>query len=141
MSGRAGAVFRTAHVGRGAAFGDVDNDGDTDVVIGNASGPLQLLVNETGNRHHWIGLRLTGRGGRDMTGARVQVERADGRTLWRRARADGSYASANDPRVLVGLGGSAAPVRVRVQWPDGTREDFGEIRVDRWTTLAQGAGR
>jgi hypothetical protein len=61
--------------------------------------------------------------------------------LWRRARSDGSYASANDPRVLVGLGASADVPRVRVQWPDGTSEEFGGVPIDRWTTVTQGTGK
>jgi hypothetical protein len=141
VSRQAGAVFSVLNVGRGAAFGDIDNDGDTDVVIGNASGPLQLLVNMVGNRNHWVGLRLIGTaGGRDMLGARVAVQREGHPTLWRRARSDGSYASANDPRVLLGLGDVASTPRVRVQWPDGTSEEFGEVPADRWTTLRQGTG-
>jgi hypothetical protein len=76
-----------------------------------------------------------------MLGAKVGVTRGDGKTLWRRARADGSYASANDPRVLVGLGESAAPARVQVLWPDGTREAWTDVAVDRWTTMKQGSGR
>src|SRR5438552_845595 len=71
VSSAAGAVFNTALVGRGAAFGDVDNDGDTDVVIGNTGGPLQLLINDVGSRNHWIGLRLAAK--RDMLGARVEI--------------------------------------------------------------------
>jgi hypothetical protein len=142
VSSRAGAVFKQARVGRGAAFGDVDNDGDADVVIGNANGPLQLLVNMVGSRQHWLGLRLVGtKGGRDMLGARVAVTRGSGPVLWRRARSDGSYASANDPRVLVGLGASADVPRVRVQWPDGTSEEFGGVPIDRWTTVTQGTGK
>jgi hypothetical protein len=61
--------------------------------------------------------------------------------LWRRVRTDGSYVSANDPRVLVGLGRAAAVDRVRVVWPDGGLEEWGDIAVDRWTTLTQGTGR
>ena len=142
VSSRAGAVFKLLHVGRGAAFGDVDNDGDEDVLIGNASGPLQLLVNNVGNRRHWIGLRLMGASvARDMLGARVAVVGKNGPPLWRRARADGSYASANDPRVLVGLGDSADAPRVRVQWPDGRTEEWTEVAVDRWTTLKEGTGK
>lgn len=76
-----------------------------------------------------------------MVGARVGIVRADGSTLWRRARADGSYASANDPRVLVGLGPSAKPVRVRIVWPDGRTEEWGDVPVNRYTTLKQGTGR
>ena len=64
-----------------------------------------------GSRNHWVGLRLVGAGDADMLGARVGVVRADGTTLWRRARSDGSYASANDPRVLVGLGQADAVSR------------------------------
>ncbi len=142
VSSRAGAVFKLLHVGRGAAFGDVDNDGDEDVLIGNASGPLQLLVNNVGNRRHWIGLRLVGASvARDMLGARVAVVGKNSPPLWRRARADGSYASANDPRVLVGLGDSADAHRVRVQWPDGRTEEWPEVAVDRWTTLKEGTGK
>ena len=75
-----------------------------------------------------------------MVGARVAVTHADGTTLWRRARADGSYASANDPRVLVGLGPSAAPPRVRVLWPGGRVEEWTDVPVDRYTTLTEGTG-
>ena len=142
VTDRAGAVFQLSEVSRGAAFGDIDNDGDVDVLIGNANGPARLLVNQIGSRHHWVGLRLVGRhAGRDMVGARVAVVRANGSTAWRRARADGSYASANDPRVLVGLGESAAPVQVRVTWPDGRVETWSEVPADRYTTLREGEGR
>ena len=75
-----------------------------------------------------------------MVGARVAIVRADGRTYWRRARTDGSYASSNDPRVLVGLGESAEPVGVRVTWPDGRDEEWARVDIDRWTTLARGGG-
>jgi hypothetical protein len=71
----------------------------------------------------------------------VQIVKADGSTVWRRARADGSYASANDPRVLAGLGADTRPPQVRVQWPDGTAEEFREVPIDRWTTLRQGTDR
>jgi hypothetical protein len=61
--------------------------------------------------------------------------------LWRRVRADGSYASANDPRVVVGLGESIEPVRVRVAWPTGQTEDWASVSIDRYTTLTQGTAR
>jgi hypothetical protein len=141
VSAQAGRAFSSLEVGRGAAFGDVDNDGDTDIVVANAAGPLQLLVNDVGNRQHWLGLRLLDAAGkRDMLGARVQIIRSGMPTLWRRARSDGSYASANDPRVLVGLGTSTAAPRVRVLWPDGSSEDFPGVSIDRWTTFKQRTG-
>jgi hypothetical protein len=142
VTGRAGAVFQLAEVSRGAAFGDIDNDGDVDALIANAAGPARLLINQIGSRRHWIGLRLVDqRARRDMVGARVGVMLANGSTLWRRARADGSYASANDPRVLVGLGESAAPVQVRVIWPGGRVETWSDVPPDKYTTLREGEGR
>lgn len=142
VSSRAGSMFASAEVGRGAAFGDVDNDGDTDVLVANGAGPARLLVNTIGSRNHWLGLRLVSASARrDALGARVEVLRATGATLVRRARADGSYASANDPRVLVGLGNSAGAQRVRVTWPDGTSEEWPAVPVDRYTTLTQGTAK
>jgi hypothetical protein len=140
ISLRAGAYFRKTGVGRGAAFGDLDNDGDTDVVIGQAAGAIRLLINNRGGDSHWVGLRLTGTR-RDMTGARIDVTAAGGRVLRRRARSDGSYASASDPRVVVGLGGSAVPVDVRVLWPDGRTEEWTSVPADRYTTLREGTAR
>ncbi|HEV8393108.1 MAG TPA: CRTAC1 family protein [Vicinamibacterales bacterium] len=124
---------------RGAAFGDVDNDGDTDVVVANNGGPAQLLLNAIGQRQHWVGLRLRTAAGSDALGARVAVTTASGQTRWRRARADGSYASANDPRILVGLGNSAGPVTVHVTWPGGRVEDA-RVEIDRYTTVVEGGG-
>jgi hypothetical protein len=78
---------------------------------------------------------------RDALGARVEVMRQAGPALWRRARSDGSYASANDPRVLIGLGSSKDPVRLKVLWPDGRSEEFNNTPIDRFTTLTEGAAK
>lgn len=142
VSNSAGSMFAAAEVGRGAAFGDVDNDGDTDVLVMNGAGPVRLLVNNLGARNHWLGLRLIATGvARDAVGARVEIRRAAGPTLVRRAHADGSYASANDPRVLAGLGTSTEAPRVRVTWPDGSSEEWSSVAIDRYTTLVQGQAR
>ena len=142
VTGQAGAALGSSEVSRGAAFGDVDNDGDTDVVVANDSGPVRLLINNVGNNKHWVGVRVVGRHPRgDTIGARVGVMRANAPTLWRRARVDGSYASANDPRVLFGLGDTSKIDEVRVEWPDGTAEEWTNVPVDRYTTLKAGEGR
>jgi enediyne biosynthesis protein E4 len=140
VSARAGVVFALSEVGRGAAFGDVDNDGDVDVLVGNNNGPVRLLVNQAAGSNHWVGLRLVGANGRDQVGARVRVS-TSGAVRHRRARADGSYGSANDPRVHVGLGASATPSDVTVQWPSGRLETFASVPADRYTTLTEGTGK
>jgi hypothetical protein len=134
VTARGGAAFDLSEVGRGAAFGDIDNDGDIDVVVNNNNGPARLLINNIGNRNHWIGLRV-------RLGARVAVVLDDGTTRWRRARADGSYASAHDPRVLVGLGQATHVAKVRVLWPDGKTEEWSNIAIDRYTTLTEGRSK
>jgi hypothetical protein len=139
-SERGGEAFARAEVGRGAAFGDVDNDGDADVLVTNNNGPARLLLNRAGNIRPWIGLRLLTAGGRDALGARVEVIRRDGPSLWRRAGTDGSYCSARDPRVLVGLGSAADVTAVRVRWPSGRIETFGPPPRGRYVDLREGTG-
>ena len=133
-----GAEFSVLEVSRGAAFGDVDNDGDTDFLVTNNNGPARLFLNQVGNRNHWLGLRLVGKSGRDMLGAQVEIVLNDNKILRRRARTDGSYLSGNDPRVLVGLGAATRVKVVRVRWPDGAVEEWKDVSIDRYTTLKQG---
>lgn len=142
VSGAAGKVFELSEVSRSAAFGDIDNDGDTDVLIGNNNGPVRLLRNNIGNRRHWTGLRMVGRtAARDMIGTRVAVLRDGSPALWRRARSDGSYGSANDPRVLIGLGDRPKISAIRAIWPSGREEEWPAVPAGRWTTLKEGSGR
>ena len=134
---QAGQNFQLLEVSRGAAFGDIDNDGDTDVLVTNNNGPVRLLLNESGNRNHWLGLRLVDKTGRDMLGASVEVVVTKNQILRRRVRTDGSYLSANDPRVLVGLGNATRVEAVRVRWPDGATVELKAPTVDRYTTIRQ----
>jgi len=138
---RAGAAWRLSEVSRGAAFGDVDDDGDTDVLVINNAGPARLLLNQVGSARPWLGLRLLGADGRrDQLGARVEVRRRGGPTLWRRARTDGSYLVSNDPRVLVGLGEASEVTAVRVHWPSGRSEEWAGLPLRAYTTLREGTG-
>ncbi len=135
VSKQAGRYFARADVGRGAAFGDLDNDGDTDILVANNAGPARLLRNDIGSRADWLGLDVRGRNGGPAIGARVELRFADGFSRWYSVRTDGSYASAKDPRILVGLGSGKGPQEVRVHWLDGKRETWKGLPVNRYATL------
>ncbi len=140
VSARAGPAFALAEVSRGAAFGDVDRDGDVDVLQANNNGPARLLVDQVGQDRAWVAFDLVDGRGAPALGARVGVERPGGPILWRRVRLDGSYASANDSAVVVGLGGSDRISAVRVVWPDGRRQRFEGIEAGRRWRLERSAG-
>ena len=135
-----------SEVSRGAAFGDLDNDGDRDVVILNNQESARVLLNTVGQDRPWLGLRLTDATGRvDQLGARVEIQLEDGRTLLRRVHTDGSYASASDPRIQVGLGveGSSEAVGIEdilVHWVQGATERFSAPEPGLYHTLRQGSG-
>jgi enediyne biosynthesis protein E4 len=133
----AGPAFASLRVGRGVAAGDLDNDGDVDLVVFNNSGAAQVLLNQSAGRH-WIGVRvLDGRHKRDALQTRVElVRRAGG--LWRRVQVDGSYASSSDPRVVFGLAADASPQTVRVHWAGGAPETFTGLAADRYWVLEAG---
>jgi hypothetical protein len=139
-SAAAGPPFQLSEVGRGAAFGDIDNDGSIDIVVSNNNGPARLLLNQTAPRGHWLEVRLQGvKCNRDGIGARVAVLVKGQKPVWRRAHTDGSYLSASDVRVHFGLGQNTQ-AQVLVEWPDGVKEAWSGI-CDSIITLRQGTGR
>jgi hypothetical protein len=136
VSQKVGPAFEASHVSRGAAFGDVDNDGDTDVLICNNNGPVQLLLNQRGSNNNWLGIRVLDAEGRsDVLQTRIQVVDAAGNSLWRRVHTDGSYCSASDPRVIVGLGNRTKVPSVIVHWPDGKTQRWADLPTNQYTTL------
>ena len=141
-SGEAGAALQLSEVGRGAAFGDINNDGAIDIVVSNNNGPARLLLNQAGVRGHWLEVRLQGtRSNRDGIGARVAVLRNGAKPLWRRAHTDGSYLSSSDIRVHFGLGASPEIQAVVVEWPSGLKEKWDNVRGDSFVTLREGTGK
>ncbi|MDX1382158.1 MAG: CRTAC1 family protein [Thermoanaerobaculia bacterium] len=140
VSARGGDGFRELEVSRGAAFGDVDNDGDIDVLVSNNSGPARLLINGVGQESRWIGLALRSDGGVGI-GSVVTVTTEDGAVLRRRVRTSMSYASSSDPRVLVGLGAAGRVAEVRVRWLEGGYESYGALEPGRYHVLRRGAGK
>jgi enediyne biosynthesis protein E4 len=138
VSASSGGAFSALQIGRGVATGDLDNDGDTDVIAFNNSGPARVLMNNAGDRQHWIGIRaVDGKFRRDVAQARI-VLAGKGRDRTRRIRTDGSYASASDPRVLFGLGPDTSSRTVRVHWGRDHVEEFRGLEVDRYWLLESG---
>ncbi len=141
ISDQAGPAFNEDLVSRGAAFGDIDNDGDTDCLVSNNGGPVQLFLNTVGQDRSWIGLRVVhGSPERDGLGGVVELRLGDGRTITRRVRTGMSYASSSDPRVLFGLAEAVTTDEMRVRWPDGVEETFDALELRRYHTLRRGEG-
>lgn len=132
-----GPYFDAGHVGRGAAFGDLDDDGDIDIVVNHKDGPPAVLRNDTPAGGHWIRLRLVGtRSNRDAVGTRVEVEvevevEAGGRTIFRQVKTGVSILSSNDPRLLIGVGAATEVARLTIRWPAGAVSAREHVATDR----------
>jgi hypothetical protein len=140
VSDKAGPYFREKLVGRGLATADYNNDGLPDLAFSHNAGPLKLLRNATTTRNHWIRLDLFGdgrRSNRNAIGARVEVE-AGGRKLVRFVHGGGSYLSASDRRLTVGLGAAERADRVTVTWPSGDKQEYRNLDAGKGWRLEQG---
>lgn len=127
---RGGTAALLVHASRGAAFGDLDNDGGVDVVVVNRDAPTYVLSNRLVGRGDWLLVRVLDEHGRDAIGASLTL-RAGGRVLRREVRTALGYASASDPRVHFGLGTGTTIEDLEVQWVDGGVESVPVPGVNR----------
>jgi len=136
---RSGPYFAEEFVGRGAAVGDYDNDGDLDILINNLNGPAKLLRNEGGTGNHWLMVAAKRSNGKsDALGARVSIT-VGSATQFRDLIPVRGYLSQSDPRVHFGLGRAAKVDRVSIRWPDGRATELTDVPADQVLTVTEPA--
>ena len=134
----AGEPFSQSRAGRGAAFGDLDNDGDVDVVMSSVGGPAVVLRNDTGNRRSWLGIEAVGtRSNRNGIGAKIKVVSASGLTQHFEVATAVGYLSASDPRVLVGLNEDEVAAMVEIRWPSGAVQKLDNVKAGQVVTVKE----
>jgi hypothetical protein len=135
-----GPVVTRQEVSRGALFGDLDDDGDTDLIVTDRGTSPQVLRNDLGAGNGWVRVVLVGtRSNRDGYGAEVRVT-AGGRTQRDQSRAGYSYLTSNDPRLLFGLGAAREAERIEVRWPSGAVDRVERVPAGRTVVVTEGRG-
>ena len=139
VSADSGAALMTPRAHRGAAFGDLNNDGKVDAVVSVINGPPQLLMNATKNHNHWIILKLVGtRDNRDGLGTRVKITTSEG-VQWNHATTAVGYSSSSDKRVYFGLGKAVMIHLIELWWPTGVHQVLKDVNADRVLTIVEDA--
>jgi hypothetical protein len=134
----AGADFQLEAPHRGAAFGDLDNDGRIDVVLSVLNGPAKILHNISDNANHWILLKLVGtKSNRMGIGSQIRMEAQDGSVQWNEATTAVGYASSSDPRVHFGLGRNKRIRSIEVRWPSGIKQSLRDVQADQVLTVKE----
>lgn len=134
-----GTLESLMHTSRGVGVGDLNNDGGLDLVVVNRDARAYVLMNQFANRGNWITFSLLNQHGSDAIGAVISLVR-DGKRVYGSVQPEGSYLSSNDPRVHFGLGSITQAEDVRVMWPTGEIEEFGDFESGRFVTLSIGGG-
>lgn len=131
------SAFTRPVVARGAAYGDVDRDGDLDVLFTTNNGPAHLYRNDGGNRNRWLQLRLAGaKSNRSAIGAVVRVTSAGG-TQWQTVRSGSSYCSSSDLALTFGLGADASASVIEIEWPGGTRQKLNNVTANQHLVIRE----
>lgn len=123
---------------RGAAFGDLDNDGRIDAIVTVLNGPVKYFHNVSPGGNHWVLLRLVGtRSNRMGLGARIAITADDGKKQWNHATTSTGYGASSDPRVHFGLGPSKMIKDLEILWPSGIRQSLHNLAADRIVTITE----
>jgi hypothetical protein len=137
----AGADLRRPTVGRGAAYGDYDGDGDLDLLLTANNGRARLLRNDGGSRNNRLRVTLQGvRSNRDAIGALVRVVTAAGPGGWRMVKTGSSYLSQSELPVTFGLGQADSVTSIEIRWPNGQSERLAGTAANRWLTIVEAKG-
>jgi len=143
MSTQLGPALQRPIVGRGAAYGDFDNDGDLDLVITEANGPARLLRNDNGNQNDMLRVKLTGtRSNRDGIGAKLTLQVDNHLQLLRMVKTGSGYFSQSELPVTFGLGkpDPSRRMRLTIAWPSGHKDVVPNIQPNQAITVQEGKG-
>jgi len=142
VADKLGHAFQQAVVGRGAAYGDFDNDGDLDLLLMSNNGPARLLRNDGGNQNNLLRIKTVGTASnRDGIGAKVTLKFADQHKLWGMVKTGSSYCSQSELPLTFGLGKLDKVAAVEIAWPSGRLDTLTDVAANQMITVQEGKGQ